>query len=333
MRVGLALPQYGFSLPGEEPITFGATADAAVRAEDLGFDSVWVSDHFFYSFARYGADPAPIASLEPLTTLAGLATVTERVRLGVLVLSATFRHPMIAARSAAAIDRSSGGRVELGLGAGWMPEEFDAFGYRFGTVGERFGALEDALAIMTHLFERDGPVTYEGTAFTVQDARLEPPPVQGPIPVWVGGKGGPRLLRLAARFASGWNVVWRFSDAWYRRRLEDVSAACEAAGRDPATFRRTVGLYSVLGEDEDAARAAFERGRAAFPGGGMNDDTYEAFRDETLSGTPEDAIARLEALDEMGVEEVVVSPWVLPFADVEPSQVELLASRVLPALR
>jgi probable F420-dependent oxidoreductase len=333
MRVGLSLPHYGFSLPGGEPITFEATAAWAKRAEELGFDSVWVSDHFFYSFARYGADPSPVASLEPLTTLAALAAVTERVRLGVLVLGAPFRHPAIVARTAAAIDRLSGGRFELGIGAGWMREEFDAFGYRFGEIGGRFDALEDALVIMAGLFAGTGPVTHHGSLHAVHEARLAPPPIQRPIPLWVGGKGGPRLLRLAARYATGWNVVWRFSDAWYRERLADVAAACDAVGRDPGTFRRTVGLHCLLGDDEGAARAAFERGRAAMPGGALNDDTYERFRDETLSGTPEDAIARLQGLEAIGVEEVVVSPWVLPFAVCEPAQIDVFASRVLPALR
>jgi probable F420-dependent oxidoreductase len=333
MRVGLSLPHYGFSLPGGEPITFAATAEWAKRAEELGFDSVWVSDHFFYSFARYGADPAPVASLEPLTTLAALASVTERVRMGVLVLGAPFRHPAIVARTAAAIDRLSGGRLELGIGAGWMQEEFDAFGYRFGDVGERFDALEDALVIMAGLFAGTGPVTHDGARHSAREARLLPAPVQRPIPLWVGGKGGPRLLRLAARYAAGWNVVWRFSDAWYRDRLEEVAGVCEGVGRDPATFRRTVGLYSVLGDDEQAARVAFARGRAAMPGGALDDDTYERFRDETLSGTPQDAIARLQALEAMGVEEVVVSPWVLPFAVCEPAQIDLFASRILPAFR
>jgi probable F420-dependent oxidoreductase len=333
MRVGLSLPHYGFSLPEREPITFEATARWAKRAEQLGFDSVWVSDHFFYSFARYGADPTPVAALEPLATLAALATVTDRVRLGVLVLGAPFRHPAIVARAAAAIDRLSGGRLELGIGAGWMREEFDAFGYRFGEVGERFDALEDALIITSGLFAGTGPVTHDGSRHAVHQARLEPPPTQRPIPLWVGGKGGARLLRLAARYAAGWNVVWRFSDAWYRDRLAEVAAACDAVGRDPATLRRTVGLHCVLGDDEEAARAAFERGRAAMPGGALNDDPYERFRDETLSGTPKDAIARIETLVAMGVEEIVVSPWVLPFAVCEPAQVDLFASRVLPAIR
>ncbi|MGZ4132001.1 MAG: LLM class flavin-dependent oxidoreductase [Actinomycetota bacterium] len=333
MRFGLSLPHYGFSLPGGAPITFEAMSGWARRAEELGFDSVWVSDHFFYSFGRYGADPSPIASLEPLTSLAALAAVTERVRLGVLVLGAPFRHPAMVAKSAATVDQLSGGRLELGVGAGWLRDEFDAFGYGFGTVGERFDAMEDTLAVLRALLDAEGPVSYEGKTVTLRDAVLAPRPVQRPVPVWAGGKGGPRLLRLAARYATGWNYVWRFSEAWYRGKLEDVAVACEAAGRDPATFRRTVGLYSVLGEDDRGARAAFARGKAAMPGAALDADTYDTWCAETLSGTPEMAIDRIRALEALGVEELVVAPWVLPFAVPEPEQVDLFAERVLGPLR
>jgi probable F420-dependent oxidoreductase len=334
MRVGLSLPHYGFSLPEGRPITFEALLSWAERAEQLGFDSVWVSDHFFYSFSRYGGDPTPTACLEPLTSLAGLAARTERVRLGVLVLGASFRHPALVARMAATIDQVSDGRFELGVGAGWFEEEFAAFGYPFGTVGDRFAALEDALAIWDALFRsEEGSSTYEGRTASIHEAHLLPATVQRPVPVWVGGKGGPRLLRLAARYATGWNVVWRFTDAWYARKVDDVAAACAGVGRDPGTFRRTVGLYALLGEDDADARAAFERGRASMPGGAMDGDTYEGWCDETLSGTPERALARLRSLEAMGVEEVVVAPWVLPFAVPEAGQVDLFAEAVLRPLR
>jgi probable F420-dependent oxidoreductase len=334
MRFGLSLPHYGFSLAeGADALSFDAMAGWARRAEDLGFDSVWISDHFFYSFGRYGADPAPLGALEPLTSLAALAALTERVRLGVLVLSTPFRHPATVAKAAATIDRISGGRLELGLGAGWLEEEFTAFGYRFGSVGERFTGLGDSLAILSGLFAADGPVDHNGEAASVREAQLSPSPVQRPVPVWVGGKGGPRLLRLAARAATGWNMVWRFSDDWYRGKLDDVAAACEGQGRDPATFRRSVGLYSLLGQDDADAREAFARGKAAMPGDAMRDDTYERWCDETLSGTPDMALARVAALEDMGVEEIVVAPWVLPFAVPEPAQVELFARHVLEPAR
>ncbi len=330
MRFGLSLPHYGFSLPSQH-ITFADAAEWARRAEALGFDSVWVSDHFFYSFARYGADPSPMASLEPLTTLAGIATVTDRVRLGTLVLCAPFRHPALLAKATTSIDLLSGGRLDLGLGAGWMAEEFEAFGYRYGSAGERFTILEETLHVLKRLFSGE-PVTYDGPNVTLHEAVLRPAPDRPP-PVWVGGKGGPRLLRLATRLADGWNVVWRMSPEAYAGKVADVRAACEAAGRDPATFGLSVGLYSLIGEDETAARAAFERGRAAAPGNAMAEDDYETWRADTLSGTPEQVLDRVTAFESLGVGEIIVAPWVLPFAIHEPDQVELFAERVIAAHR
>ncbi|MGH2641816.1 MAG: LLM class flavin-dependent oxidoreductase [Actinomycetota bacterium] len=330
MRFGLSLPHYGFSLPSGE-ISFADAAGWARRAEELGFDSVWVSDHFFYSFARYGADPAPIGSLEPLTTLAGIAAVTHRVRLGTLVLCSAFRHPALLARIAASIDLLSDGRLDLGLGAGWMREEFDAFGYRFGAVGERFDVLEESLDVVGRLFGGD-PVTFDGPTVTLRDAVLAPARERPPA-LWVGGKGGPRLLRLAARLADGWNTVWRVAPESYADKVSDVRAACEAVGRDPATFGLSVGLHSLIGEDEAAAHAAFERGRAAAPGDAMATDDYGSWRADTLSGTPEQILERVAAFEALGVRELIVSPWVLPFAIREPDQVELFAERVIAATR
>jgi probable F420-dependent oxidoreductase len=330
MRFGLSLPHYGFSLPSGET-SFEAVADWAKRAEDLGFDSVWVSDHFFYSFARYGADPAPIPSLEPLTTLAGIASVTDRVRLGTLVLCAPFRHPALLARTATSIDLLSGGRLDLGLGAGWFEEEFDAFGFRFGSVAERFAALEESLEVM-QLLLRGEPVSYEGSDVTLRDAVLAPVP-ERPPPMWLGGKGGPRLLRLAARLADGWNTVWRMTPERYADKVADVRAACDAVGRDPAGFGLSIGLYSLIGEDEEAAMAAFERGRAAAPGDAMAADDYRSWRADTLSGTPEQILERVAAFESLGVRELIVSPWVLPFAIHEPHQVELFAEHVIAPSR
>jgi probable F420-dependent oxidoreductase len=333
VRFGLSLPHYGFSLPGGEPVTFEACSRWALRAEAMGFDSVWLSDHFFYSFGRYGADPAPIASLEPMTTIAALAAMTSRVRLGTLVLCTAFRHPSVLAKAAATVDASSGGRLELGIGAGWLEDEFAAFGYPFGTVGQRFAGLESSLGVLTSLLGGGEPVTLDAGPFALRDAVLEPPPVQRPVPLWVGGKGGPRLLRLAAKYGVGWNVVWRMSPGAYARKTDDVRAACLAEGSHPARVRLSVGLFSLLGEHEAEARAAFERGRSAMPGGALDHESYETWTSDTLSGTPEQAIERIRAFEALGVQEIIISPWVLPFAIPEPEQVELFAERVLAPLR
>jgi probable F420-dependent oxidoreductase len=333
MRFGLALPHYGFSLPGEEPITFEAMVRWAGTAERLGFDSAWVSDHLFYTFARYGVEHEPIAAIEPLTAIAGLASVTQRIRLGTLVLCAPFRHPSILAKMATTIDGISGGRFDLGVGAGWLEQEFDAFGYPFGSVGERFGSLERSLIVLDALMSGT-PATVDAGGVQLRDAPLRPAPRQRPrIPLWVGGKGGSRLLRLAARYADGWNGVWRWSPQAYASRAAAAREACEQLGRDPATFRLHVGLYSLLGPDERAFRTAFERGRAAMPGDALRDETPASWLADTLSGTPDQAIERVRSFEAIGVEEIVVSPWVLPFSVIEPEQVELFAERVMAPMR
>ena len=331
MRFGLSLPHYGFSLTGGAPITFDEMVGWARRAETLGFDSLWISDHFLYSFERFGGDPRPIAAIEPLTAIAGLAAVTDRIRLGTLVLGAPFRHPSIVAKMATTIDGISGGRLDLGVGAGWLEEEFTAFGYRYGSVGERFDSLEETLRVLQALFSGE-LVTLDGPTVSLRGARLLPEPVQPRVPVWVGGKGGPRLLQLAARYADGWNSVWRWSPEAYGARAAAAREACERAGRDPATFRLSVGLYSLIGETDDAFRDVFDRGRASMPGDAMRDETVESWRADTLSGTPEQVIERVEAFERIGVEEIVVAPWVLPFAVPEPEQVDLFAERVLARL-
>ncbi len=328
MRVGLAIPQYGFSLPAGA-ITFADAATWAIRAEELGFDSVWLSDHFLYSFARYGAGDAPIAALEPLTTMAGLAARTERVRLGVIVLCARFRHPALVAKAAATIDQISGGRVEIGLGAGWLEQEFDAFGYPFAPIGERFDALQDAVAIVGGSFAGVDPLTHEGATWSMLGGRLTPPPVQAPIPLWLGGKGGPRLLRLAARAATGWNVVWRMTRDNYVTALEAVHAACADVGRDPVTFGLSVGFYGIAGRTEHEARATFERARAAFPGDAMRGETWESWRADTLSGSLEQIRERAASFADLGVDELIVSPWTLPFSVHEPEQVDLFAEALV----
>lgn len=332
MRFGLSLPHYGFSLPDGAPITFEAMSEWTVRAERAGFDSIWISDHFFYSFARYGDDPTPIAAVEPLTAIAGLATVTERIRLGTLVLSAPFRHPSIVAKMATTIDAISDGRFDLGVGAGWLEQEFTAFGYTYGSVGDRFDALEETLQVLQALLGGE-PATFDGATVALRGARLVPAPVQPRIPVWVGGKGGPRLLRLAARYADGWNAAWRWTPHDYGERVAAARAACEVEGRDPSTFRFSLGLYSLLGETDGAFLAAFERGRSAMPGDAMRGEREDSWRADTLSGTPEQVIERVRTFEALGVEEIVIAPWVLPFSVPEPEVVDLFAERVLPAFR
>ena len=333
MRVGLALPHYDFSLPGAAPVTFEPLAGVAVDAERMGFDSVWVSDHFYASLERYGGGPERYGTLEPLVTLAALAPRTERIRLGTLVLSAGFRHPAILAKAATAIDLLSDGRLDLGLGAGWFTEEYEAFGYPFGTAGERMGVLEETLEVLRALFDGE-PASHDGERFTLRDAYNHPRPARdGGPPLLVGGKGGPRMLSIAARLADGWNAVWRWTPEGYAARATAARRACEEAGRDPATFVLSLGLFAAVGQDEADLDRRWELMRERLPAGVADAVGLDTLRAEGLAGTPDQVVDRAARFAELGVTELIVSPGPMWFSLPDPSMLDLFAEAVLPALR
>jgi alkanesulfonate monooxygenase SsuD/methylene tetrahydromethanopterin reductase-like flavin-dependent oxidoreductase (luciferase family) len=204
--------------------TFGQHAEAA------GLDSVWVCDHLL-------SGPPDQGIHEGWTILAALAASTRHLELGQLVTCTSFRHPALLAKMATTADTVSGGRLILGLGAGWHDPEYTAFGY---PTDHRVSRFEEAIRIIGPLL-RGEQVTLAGTYYQVHDAVLRPPPDR-PIPILVAAKGR-RMLRLAARYADAWNTAWfGLPDQLLRRRLADLDAALEAAGRDPATLRRTVGI-------------------------------------------------------------------------------------------
>lgn len=333
MKVGLALPHYDFSSPDGKPVTWGSLAGWARRAEELGFDSVWVSDHFFLSLARYGGPDAPAGTPEALTALAALAQATERVRLGSLVLCAGFRHPALVAKSATVIDLLSGGRLDLGIGAGWYEDEYRALGYRFPPLGERFEVLEESVRVLRLLWSEE-PATWNGRHFSLSGASNHPRPAQdaGP-PIWIGGKGGPRLLRLVAREADGWNTVWAWTLEDYAARAAALDAACAEAGRDPATVRRSVGLSTLVGDDEADLAGRFRALQAWTPGGALDGASPGDWGRDKLVGTAEQVLERLEGFAALGVEEVITSFASVPFAVHDESAVEAFARSVLPGAR
>ena len=334
MRFGLALPHYDFSRPDGAPVSWQALASAARRAEALGFDSVWISDHFFLSLARYGGPDEPYGTPEALSALAGLAAATERVRLGTLVLCSGFRHPAMVAKAAVTIDLLSGGRLDLGLGAGWSEDEYDAFGYRFGSVGDRFELLEETVEVLSLLFGEKEPVTWEGRHYRLDQAYCRPRPAQpsGP-PLWVGGKGGSRLARLVARRADGWNTVWTWTPEAYVERVRVLEKACHRHNRDPASVRRSVGLYALVGEDDRDLAARWRALQRWTPGGALDGLTVEAWGTDKLVGTRDRVLDRIRAFADLGVEEMIVSVGSLPFAVFDDGAVEVFARSVIPAGR
>jgi probable F420-dependent oxidoreductase len=331
MRIGLALPHYGFSFPDGGELSWDRLSSWASRAEAKGFDSVWVSDHFFLSLERYGGPEEPYGSVEPLMALAALAAVTERVRLGTLVLGAGFRHPAMVAKSAVTIDHLSGGRLDLGLGAGWYEDEYRALGYDFGTVGGRFSVLEEAVEVLALLFGEKEPVSWQGEHFHLDEAYCRPRPFQQPRPpLWLGGKGGPRLLRLVARRADGWNTVWALTPEVYGERARELDRLCESEGRDPHTVRRSVGLYTMVGESQPDLEARWRRVQGWGPGGAFAHSDLGAWRQDKLAGTPEQVVERIAEFAALGVEEVILSMGPLPFAIADAEMFDLIAEKVIP---
>jgi F420-dependent oxidoreductase-like protein len=213
-------------------------------AEELGFDGVWGFDHFE---PMYGEGPGE--TFEGMTTLAALAGLTSRARLGLLVTGVTYRHPSVLAAQAVTVDHASHGRLELALGAAWFEREHRELGIPFPPLSERFDLLEDELEIMTRLFTGD-VVSYEGKRLSLHDARMRPRPVQKPHPpIWIGGTGMRRTLPLAARFADVWHAFG--SPNSLRDTNNRLSHLAEEAGRDPSTILRA-GSLSL--DDLDTAR-------------------------------------------------------------------------------
>jgi alkanesulfonate monooxygenase SsuD/methylene tetrahydromethanopterin reductase-like flavin-dependent oxidoreductase (luciferase family) len=213
--------------------------------------------------AGFGAEDAP--TLEATAVLAALASVTERVRLGPLVLGATYRHPAVVAKWASTVDLLSGGRLVLGLGAGWQVNEHEQYGIELGPPGQRIDRFDEALTVITSLL-REARTTFHGVHYRLDRALCEPKPLQRPLPVLVGGKGD-RMLGLVARHADEWNM-WGLPDV-IADRSSVLDARCEAVGRDPRSIRRST--QALLLPTDDAARAAAFREavapRAAVAGG------------------------------------------------------------------
>jgi probable F420-dependent oxidoreductase len=324
MQFGLALPHYDFSIPGEEPLRFETIAAQASAAEALGFDSLWVSDHVSLSIERYGGPPGEYFAYEPLTTLAAVAGVTVRPRLGTLVLCEALRPASVLAKALATLDRLCQGRLDIGIGAGWYGPDYEAVGLTVPSPGERLVRLREALTVLDALLP-GGPATLDGKAHRVREATNLPPAQQSPRPpIFVGGKGD-RLLRLAAEMADGWNTCWVWTPDDYRNRAEVLSRACEDVGRDPASVRRTLGLYALAGENESDLAARYRRMQTEAPGGMLDDVPLENWRVGRLVGTPEQLAEQVAGWAALGVAELIVSAGPLPFSVSGLDDLELLA--------
>ena len=324
MRIGLALPQYDYSVAGESPLTWPTLAEHARRAEAVGYDSLWLSDHLFLDIAKYGGTDEPQGAFEPIATLAALAQVTTRARLGTLVLCEALRPPAVAAKALATLDRITGGRLDVGLGAGWYEPEYTAIGMAMPSPGVRIARLREATQIITALLGGD-EVDYEGEYFQIAGARVDPPATQQPRPpVLLGGKGD-RLLATVAECADGWNTCWAWIHDAYRERAEMLDRACEAVGRDPSSVWRSLGLYALVGEDAADLAARFRRLQSLTPPGVLDHVSLDEWRVGRLVGTVDEVREQAAGWEALGVETLILGPGALPFQVGTLDDVEALA--------
>jgi F420-dependent oxidoreductase-like protein len=283
----------------------------AQRAEQLGFYAWFRSDHYLVMGAGDGL-PGPT---DAWLTLAGLARETQTIRLGTLVASATHRHPGILAVQVAQVDAMSGGRVEFGLGTGWYEREHEAFGIPF--PDKRFGMLEEQLAIVTGYWATPESATFSfaGDHYSLVDVPALPAIVQDRMPVIVGGGGPRKTPRLAALFATEFNIGFRSIDS-IAEIFANVRAVCEEEGRDPATLQMSVALPTIVGRDtEEIARRCVAAG--------IDPDSDHS---ERLVGTPEQVVQPLLALKALGADRVYLQT--VDMTDLE--HLDLIAAEVLP---
>ncbi len=285
--------------------------DGVRHAEASGWDGVYVADHFMADAG--GPFPPDTPNLEATAALAALAALTDRVRLASLVFGITYRHPAVLAKWAATTDHISGGRLLLGVGAGWQENEHEQYGIPLGPPGERIDRFDEALAVVRGLLD-EATTTVAGEHYTVTDAIAWPKPVQDHLPLLVGGKGD-RMLGLVARYADEWNMWSSAAELAERRAVLDRH--CEAIGRDPTTIATsTQALVFVL--DDDARGAAIEEAMAARP---------------CVAGTPARIAEWMAAWQEVGVDEVIVPDFTLGTGAQRADALDAIIEQVAPGLR
>lgn len=307
-------------LEGQEGVTWPRWLAVAQACERLGFEGLFTSDHYL---SVSGA--AERGSNDAWTILSALAARTERIRLGTLVSPVTFRHPAVLAKVATTVDRISGGRVDLGIGAGWWEEEHRTHGFPFPPVDERMEMLEEQIEIVHELLSKDR-FTFEARHYALEDCAFAFKPVQRPHPpIIVGGKGGPRMARLVARWADEFNTVGGTPDE-VRERFGRVRDAVDAGGRAQSSVTTSLMTWVYVGADRDELRARVERARSLDPKAGPFDAYLEDISKDCIVGTPEPAAERISEYAAAGVQRIVLNHEL--FDDLE--MIEMLAAEVFP---
>ena len=306
-------------IEGQEGVSWDEWVELAEACERAGIEALFRSDHYLS-----GVDRSRTAH-DAWTTLAGLAARTTTLRLGTLVSPVTFRHPSTLAKLATAADHISGGRVELGLGAGWMEQEHEAYGFPFPALRERVARLAEQLEIVHRLWTEER-VDFAGAHYTLSDCPGLPKPVQQPHPpLLVGGRAKPGTLEPAVRFADEYNLIGSSLDEYAAAR-KTLDEACERADRDPSTLGLSVMTGFALGADRDAVRAQARRTLERWGSDATPDEAIARYEARGTAGTPDEFVDGLQRLAATGVRRVMLQH--ASHDDLE--TVELLGREIVP---
>jgi F420-dependent oxidoreductase-like protein len=288
--------------------------EVAVLAEELGYDSVWVYDHF-----HNVPVPAHETMFECWTTLAAVSQRTDRVRLGQMVGCAAYRNPGLLAKITSNLDVISGGRLDWGIGAGWYDHEFKAYGYEFLSAKDRIRVLRETVEIVKLMWS-EPDAHYQGRHFTISGAQCDPKPVQQPHPpIWIGGGGEQLTLRVVARHADRSNFGGKPHE--FAHKTEVLKGHCRDVGRDYDEIVKTWSPEVFIREDE---QEIIDGGTRSFWG-----EPFDSWREGNLVGTPEQVCEKLRTYADLGVGGIV--PWCADYPETE--TLRLLADKVIPEFR
>ncbi len=315
MQFGLQHPNYNFDYDGRDASQIiDSLKNLATKAENLGFDSFWVMDHF-HQISGVGKQEDPM--LEGWTTISVLAGITSKIKLGTLVTGVTYRHPSVLAKMGATLDVLSRGRLFMGIGAAWNQEESLAYGIPFFPNKERLLRLEEAIQIIRKMWTEEEPAaTFNGKYYQISNAYCNPKPIQKPSPpIMVGGSGERQTLKIVAKYADACNLYG--SAQTVKRKLSILNEHCKSVGRDYDSILKTKLGFIVIDNDKEMVEKRIRQISKVIP--------EDQVRDFVIYGTPEEVLKQIELLEDVGMQYLIVD--LEPYRELE--ALEIFADSVM----
>ena len=311
-RFGIQIePQFGF--------TFPELMDLAKEAERLNYTALWASDHLLWDAKSERRNCLDVWALLP-----ALATVTTKLRLGTLVTCNSYRIPSVLAKTAASVDHISNGRLEFGLGAGWKEMEYKAYGIPFPPVSTRLAQLEEAVQVIKKLWTEER-ASFKGAHYQLDDAVNAPKPVQKPLPMWIGGAGEKKLLRMVAQHADGWNMIFGYQLPAVKKKLEVLQRHCDAVKRDFTKIEKSLFIVTCLADTEEELKKREADAAAALGTGRI----FRIARESGMIGTPAQVAETLQSYRELGFDYFIA---MFPYKQ-DKEMLQRFAETVMPQVR